>query len=195
MSQLCLGILGSGKGSNFGAILEAIKTGQLEARVGIVCSDVHDAGILELARNAGITTAWVEEKRYKTRLSTDCEEQMVMRLRDEGVDLVALAGFMRLLKAPMLEAFPRRIINIHPSLLPKFPGLEAWRQALEAGEPMTGCTVHFVDAGMDSGEIIAQARVPILPDDSPERLHARIQEAEHKLYPEVIARFVRGELP
>jgi phosphoribosylglycinamide formyltransferase 1 len=195
MSQLCLGILGSGKGSNFGAILEAIKTGQLEARVGIVCSDVHDAGIVELARNAGITTAWVEEKRYKTRLSTDCEEKMVMRLRDEGVELVALAGFMRLLKAPMLEAFPRRIINIHPSLLPKFPGLEAWRQALDAGESMTGCTVHFVDQGMDSGEIIAQARVPILPGDSPERLHARIQEAEHKLYPEVIARFVRGELP
>jgi phosphoribosylglycinamide formyltransferase 1 len=195
MSQLCLGILGSGKGSNFGAILEAIKTGQLEARVAIVCSDVHDAGIVELARNAGITTAWVEEKRYKTRLSTDCEEKMVMRLRDEGVELVALAGFMRLLKAPMLEAFPRRIINIHPSLLPKFPGLEAWRQALDAGESMTGCTVHFVDQGMDSGEIIAQARVPILPGDSPERLHARIQEAEHKLYPEVIARFVRGELP
>jgi len=195
MSQLCLGILGSGKGSNFRAILEAIKTGWLEARVAIVCSDVRDAGILELARNAGITTAWVEEKRYKTRLSTDCEEQMVKRLRDEGVDLVALAGFMRLLKAPTLEAFPRRIINIHPSLLPKFPGLEAWRQALDAGESMTGCTVHFVDEGMDSGEIIARARVPILPGDSPERLHARIQEAEHKLYPEVIARFVRGELP
>jgi len=95
----------------------------------------------------------------------------------------------------MLTAFPRRIINIHPSLLPKFRGLEAWRQALAAGEAITGCTVHFVDEGMDSGEIIAQARVPVFPGDTPERLHARIQQAEHKLYPEVIAKFARGELP
>ena len=102
---------------------------------------------------------------------------------------------MRMLKAPMLEAFPRRIINIHPSLLPKFPGLEAWRQALEAGETVTGCTVHFVDEGMDSGEIIGQVEVPILPGDTPESLHARIQHAEHRLYPEVVGRFARGELP
>jgi phosphoribosylglycinamide formyltransferase-1 len=95
----------------------------------------------------------------------------------------------------MLEAFPRRIINIHPSLLPKFRGVEAWRQALEAGERVTGCTVHFVEEGMDSGRVIDQAEVPIFPEDTPERLHARIQEAEHRLYPEVIGRFVRGELP
>jgi phosphoribosylglycinamide formyltransferase-1 len=102
---------------------------------------------------------------------------------------------MRILKAPMLEAFPRRIINIHPSLLPNFRGLEAWRQALEAGETVTGCTVHFVDEGMDSGEIIAQAEVPVLPGDTSESLHARIQQAEHRLYPEVVGRFARGELP
>jgi phosphoribosylglycinamide formyltransferase-1 len=108
-----------------------------------------------------------------------------------GVELVVLAGFMRVLKAPMLDAFPHRIINIHPSLLPKFPGLEAWKQALAAGENVTGCTVHYVDAGVDSGEIIAQREVPILPNDTPETLHARIQIAERELYPDVIAQFAR----
>ena len=195
MHQLRLGVLGSGKGSNFRAIHEAIRTGRLDARVVVVCSDVVDSGILKLARDAGIATTWIEEKRFKTRLSTECEEDLVERLRSAGVDLVVLAGYMRMLKAPMLEAFPRRIINIHPSLLPKFPGLEAWRQALEAGETVTGCTVHFVDEGMDSGEVIAQAEVPILPGDTPESLHARIQEAEHQLYPEWIGRFARRELP
>jgi phosphoribosylglycinamide formyltransferase-1 len=195
MHQLRLGVLGSGKGSNFRAIHEAIRTGRLDARVVVVCSDVVDSGILKLARDAGIATTWIEEKRFKTRLSRECEEDLVERLRSAGVDLVVLAGYMRMLKAPMLEAFPRRIINIHPSLLPKFPGLEAWRQALEAGETVTGCTVHFVDEGMDSGEVIAQAEVPILPGDTPESLHARVQEAEHRLYPEWIGRFARRELP
>ncbi len=195
MHQLRLGVLGSGKGSNFRAIHEAIRTGRLDARVVVVCSDVVDSGILKLARDAGIDTTWIEERRFKTRLSRECEEDLVERLRSAGVDLVVLAGYMRMLKAPMLEAFPRRIINIHPSLLPKFPGLEAWRRALEAGETVTGCTVHFVDEGMDSGEVIAQAEVPILPGDTPESLHARIQEAEHQLYPEWIGRFARRELP
>ena len=195
MHQLRLGVLGPGKGSNFRAIHEAIRTGRLDARVVVVCSDVVDSGILKLARDAGIDTTWIEEKRFKTRLSRECEEDLAERLRSAGVDLVVLAGYMRMLKAPMLEAFPRRIINIHPSLLPKFPGLEAWRRALEAGETVTGCTVHFVDEGMDSGEVIAQAEVPILPGDTPESLHARIQEAEHQLYPEWIGRFARRELP
>ena len=195
MNPLRLGVLGSGKGSNFRAILEAIQEGRLDARIALVCSDVSDAGILQLARAAGLETQIIEEARFKTRLSRECEEKLVAQLRDAQVDLVVLAGYMRMLKDPMLAAFPRRIINIHPSLLPKFPGLEAWRQALAAGESITGCSVHFVDEGMDSGEIIAQARVPVLPGDSPERLHARIQEAEHQLYPEVIARFAHGELP
>ena len=107
-------------------------------------------------------------------------------LRDAGVDVVVLAGFMRVLKDPMLDAFPKKIINIHPSLLPKFPGIESWKQALLAGEKTTGCTVHYVDAGIDSGEIIAQSEVPILPDDTPESLHARIQTAERQLFPAVI---------
>jgi phosphoribosylglycinamide formyltransferase-1 len=195
MSPFRLGILGSGKGSNFRAILEAIEAGRLQASVAIVCSDVPNAGILEIARRAGIAASVIDEKRFRTRLSPETEIVLVKQLRDAGVDMVVLAGYMRMLKAPMLEAFSRRIINIHPSLLPKFPGLEAWRQALEAGETLTGCTVHFVDEGMDSGEIIAQASVPVLSGDSPALLHSRIQEAEHKLYPEVIQKFVRGELP
>ena len=195
MNPLRLGVLGSGKGSNFRAILQAIQDGRLNASVALVCSDVPDAGILQLARAAGLETRTIEEHSFKTRLSPECEEKLVTQLRDAKVDLVVLAGYMRMLKNPMLTAFPRRIINIHPSLLPKFPGLEAWRQALEAGESITGCTVHFVDEGMDSGDIIAQARVPVLAGDTPERLHARIQEAEHRLYPQVIGKFTRGELP
>ena len=115
--------------------------------------------------------------------------ELARLLREAGVELVVLAGFMRLLKEPMLAAYPGRIINIHPSLLPKFPGIESWKQALEAGEKITGCSVHYVDAGIDSGEIIAQCKVPVLPGDTPESLHARIQVAERVLYPEVIARF------
>lgn len=189
MQKLRLGVLGSGKGSNFRTILEAIAAGRLEAEVVLVVSDVEGAGILRLAEEAGIATATVLDPRYKTRLSPETEAELVGRLQTAGVDLVVLAGYMRLVKAPLLEAFPHRIINIHPSLLPKFPGLEAWRQALEAGEPSTGCTVHYVDAGMDTGEIIAQAEVPVLPGDTAESLHERIQVAEHKLYPEVIATF------
>ena len=115
--------------------------------------------------------------------------EMVRLLQEAGVELVVLAGFMRVLKEPMLGAFPQRIINIHPSLLPKFPGIESWKQALEAGEKITGCSVHYVDAGIDSGEIIAQREVPILPNDTPESLHARIQIAERDLYPDVIGCF------
>lgn len=191
MQKLRLGVLGSGKGSNFRSILEAITAGRLEAEVVLVASDVADAGILRLAEEAGLPTAVVAEARYKTRLSPETEAGLVSRLRSAGVDLVVLAGYMRLVKAPLLEAFPHRIINIHPSLLPKFPGLEAWRQALEAGELITGCTVHYVDAGMDTGEILAQAEVSVLPGDTAASLHERIQVAEHKLYPEVIATFTR----
>jgi phosphoribosylglycinamide formyltransferase 1 len=195
MRKLCLGVLGSGKGSNFRAIHEAIRNGRIDARVAIVSSDVPGAGILQLARDAGIPHYPITETRFKTRLSTEREEELVKQLQNAGVELVVLAGYMRLLKEPMLNAFPRRIINIHPSLLPKFPGLMAWRQALESGEKVSGCTVHFVDEGMDSGDVIAQAEVPVLPGDTPESLHARIQEAEHALYPEVIRRFARGQLP
>lgn len=187
MKALGLGILGSGRGSNCRAILEAIRAGTLPARACVVVSDVLDAPILEIAREFSVPNAYLPPGQFRTRLELAVEEDLVRMLREAGVDLVVLAGFMRVLKAPMLEAFPRRIINIHPSLLPKFPGLEAWKQALAAKEAVTGCTVHYVDGKIDHGDIIAQRQVAILPNDSAETLHARIQIAEHELYPEVIA--------
>lgn len=189
---LKLGILGSGKGSNFKAIAEAIDRGGLDAEVRIVVADVENAGILELARTRGIRAEFLEPGRFRTKLEPQAEERLVALLREAEVDLVVLAGYMRMIKAPLLEAFPQRIINIHPSLLPDFPGLAAWKQALEAGAATTGCTVHYVDCGMDSGPIIAQSRVPVAPGDTPESLHARIQEAEHALYPAVIEKLAAG---
>lgn len=189
MKKLALGILGSGKGSNCRAILEQIRDGGLQAEARIVVADVFDAGILDIAREFGVPNAYLPPGSFRTRLEPAAEAQLVQLLQQAGVELVVLAGFMRVLKEPMLTAFPRRIINIHPSLLPKFPGIEAWKQAFAAGEKIAGCTVHYVDAGIDSGEIIAQRKVPVLPGDTPESLHARIQVAERALYPEVIAQF------
>lgn len=192
MSKLALGILGSGKGSNARAILEQIRDGKLAAEARLVVSDVFDAGILDIAREFGVPNAYFPPGKFRTRLEPAVEVQLVKLLKDAGVELIVLAGFMRLLKEPMLAAFPQRIINIHPSLLPKFPGIAAWKQALEAGEKVTGCSVHYVDAGIDSGEIIAQRKVPIVSGDTAESLHARIQVAERALYPEVIARFAEA---
>jgi phosphoribosylglycinamide formyltransferase 1 len=189
MKKLVLGILGSGKGSNCRAILEQISAGKLAAEARLIISDVFDAGILDIAREFGVPNMFLPPGKFRTRLEPAIEMELVKLLRDTGVELVVLAGFMRVLKEPMLNAFPRRIINLHPSLLPKFPGVEAWKQALDAGETMTGCSVHYVDAGIDSGEVIAQRKVPVMPGDTPETLHARIQVAERALYPEVIARF------
>ena len=193
-TPLRLGVLGSGKGSNFRAITDAIGVGALDAEVRVVISDVEDAGILALARERRLRAEYVAPGKFKTKLAPEAEAQMVALLREAEVELVVLAGWMRMIKAPLLEAFPRKIINIHPSLLPAFPGLEAWKQALAAGAHETGCTVHYVDTGMDTGEVIAQNRVPIFPSDTPEELHARIQVAEHKLYPAVIGEFVNRSL-
>ncbi len=189
MAAIGIGILGSGKGSNARAILERIQEGTLCAEARVVISDVFNAGILQIAHEFGLPNAFVPPGKFRTRLEPEAEHAMVRMLREAAVELVVLAGFMRVLKAPMLGAFPHRIINIHPSLLPKYPGLEAWKQALEARETVTGCTVHYVDAGVDSGEILAQREVAVLPNDTPETLHARIQQAEYALYPEVIGRF------
>jgi phosphoribosylglycinamide formyltransferase-1 len=189
MKKLGLGILGSGKGSNCRAILEQIGAGKLAAEARLVVSDVFDAGILDIAHEFRVPNVYLPPGKFRTRLEPNVEMELARLLQDAGVELVVLAGFMRVLKEPMLTAFPERIINIHPSLLPKFPGIESWKQALAAGEKITGCSVHYVDAGIDSGEIIAQRKVPVLPDDTPESLHARIQVAERALYPEVIARF------
>ena len=192
MKRLALGILGSGKGSNCRAILESARSSALPAEARVVISDVLDAPILGIAREFSVANAYLPPGEFRTRLEPKSEMELVRMLRDAGVELVILAGFMRVLKAPMLEAFPRRILNIHPSLLPKYPGLEAWKQALAAGEKITGCTVHYVDERIDHGDIIAQREVPILPNDTPETLHARIQVAERALYPAAIAELCRS---
>jgi len=189
VKRLPIGILGSGKGSNCRAILERIRSGNLAAEARVVISDVLDAPILDIAREFSVPNAYLPPGRLRTRLEPNVENELVNMLREAHVELVVLAGFMRVLHAPMLKAFPRRIINIHPSLLPKFPGLEAWKQALAAGEEVSGCTVHYVDEKIDHGEIIAQREVRILPDDTAESLHARIQIAERELYAIVIAEF------
>jgi len=189
VKRLPVGILGSGKGSNCRVILERIRSGDLAADARVIISDVLDAPILDIAREFSVANAYLPPGRFRTRLEPEIEEALVKMLRQAGAHLVVLAGFMRVLHAPMLNAFPRRIINIHPALLPKFPGLEAWKQALAAGETVTGCTVHFVDEKIDHGQIIAQREVPVLPHDTPESLHARIQVAEHQLYPAAIAEF------
>ena len=184
--RLKLGVLGSGKGSNFKVIMERIIDGRLPAEVRLVISDVPGAGILSYARDFQVPALFVNPGKYRTRLETAVEQDIVRLLQEAGVELVVLAGFMRVLKEPMLHAFPKAIINIHPSLLPKFKGLEAWKQALAAGETVTGCTVHYVEPAVDAGRILRQREVPILPDDTAESLHARIQIAEHELLPEVV---------
>jgi len=186
-----IGILGSGRGSNCRAILQSIRDGKLNARATVVISDVLDAPILEIAREFGVANAYLPPGHFRTRLEPKVEAQLVKMLQDAEVELVVLAGFMRVLKEQMLAAFPRRIVNIHPSLLPKFPGLEAWKQALAANEKWTGVTVHYVDEKIDHGDIIAQRRIPVMSDDTPESLHPRIQEVEHVLYPEALERVFR----
>lgn len=183
---LKIGILGSGKGSNFDAIAGAIRGGKLNAEICMVVSDREEAPILRKARDSGLPALALPASSYRTRLEPEIEGELASLLCEAGVELLVLAGYMRMVKAPLLERFKGRIVNIHPSLLPAFPGLDAWRQALEAGVPWTGCTVHWVDAGMDTGSVIAQTRVPVEPADTPESLHARIQAAEARLYPEVL---------
>ena len=190
--RLKLGVLGSGKGSNFKAIMDRIIDGKLPAEVRLVISDVPDAGILSYARDFQLPALFVNPGKYRTRLETEVEQDIVRLLQEAGVELVVLAGVRRVLKEPLLQAFPRSIINIHPSLLPKYKGLEAWKQALEAGEKVTGCTVHYVEKEIDAGHIVGQREVEIRTDDTPESLHARIQEAEHELLPEVVGQIAAG---
>jgi phosphoribosylglycinamide formyltransferase-1 len=190
MDRFGIGILGSGTGSNCRAILEQIREGHLRAEARIVISDVRDAGILAIAEEFGVPAVFLPPGKWKTKFEPEAEIELVRQLREARVDLIVLAGFMRILKGPVLEAFRQRIINVHPSLLPKYPGRAAWAQALAAGESVSGCTVLYVDSGIDTGEIIAQREVPILPNDTPASLHARIQQAERELYPAVIDQLV-----
>jgi phosphoribosylglycinamide formyltransferase-1 len=189
-----IGVLGSGKGSNFTAIADACLAGKIPATVAVVLSDVQQAGILERARERGVSARLIAPGQFRTKLDDAAEAAYIDALQEAEVDLIALAGFMRVLKGEFLRAFEGRIVNIHPSLLPSFPGLDAWKQALEYGVKVTGCTVHFVDAGVDSGPIISQHAVPILDDDTAETLHHRIQLAEYDLYPSVIGSLARSEV-
>ncbi|MSU32322.1 MAG: phosphoribosylglycinamide formyltransferase [Pedosphaera sp.] len=189
-----LGILGSGKGSNFAAIADAIAAGSLPATVAVVISDVRDAGILDLARQRGIPTRFIEPGLFRTKLDDTAESAYVSALNEAQVDCILLAGFMRILKGAFLREFDGRVVNIHPSLLPSFPGLNAWKQALNYGVKVTGCTVHLVDQGVDTGPILGQSAVPVLDRDTHDSLHARIQVAERKLYPEIVARLARNEI-
>ncbi len=189
-----MGVLGSGQGSNFVAIADAVDTGEIQAQVGVVLSDVEGSGILTHARGREVAAQFLPPGKFRTKLDEEAERNYVAALRAANVDLVVLAGFMRVLKGDFLRAFEGRIVNIHPSLLPSFPGLESWKQALDHGVKVTGCTVHFVDAGVDAGPIIGQQTVPVRDDDTPESLHQRIHAAEHELYPRCVAAIARGEI-
>jgi phosphoribosylglycinamide formyltransferase-1 len=168
------------------AIAEACAAGEVPVEIALVLSDVADAPILRRARECGIRAEFIPPGKFRTKLDEQAEREFIGSLRKAHVDLVVLAGFMRILKGDLLRAFPLRVVNIHPALLPSFPGLEAWKQALEYGVKVTGCTVHFVDQGIDTGPIIAQQTVPVKDGDTPETLHERIQQAERALYPRVI---------
>ena len=193
---LRIAVLGSGSGTNCQSIIDAIAAGSLNATLVGVITDVQDAGILARAKHHSIPARHIPVPNSKTRLDGDPEQEYIHQLADWQTDYVVLAGFMRIIKPAMLAAFPNRILNIHPSLLPAFPGISAWKQALAYGVKVAGCTVHLVDAGTDTGPILVQRTVPVLDDDTPESLHARIQQQEHIAYPEALQRLAaaRGEL-
>lgn len=194
MATLKLGILGSGSGSNMQSIVDAIEAKSLDAEIRLVLADVPDAKILERGRKHGIPSAYLDCAPWKTKLEGPAEERCIDLLREHECDTVVLAGFMRIVKPKLLAAFPMRVLNIHPALLPAFPGVHSWTQALDYGCKVAGVTVHFVDAGTDSGPIIVQKAVPVLEDDTPETLHARIQEQEHVAFPEALRLLAAGRL-
>ena len=187
-----LGILGSGAGTNFTAFAAALDRGELRADMVIVISDMPEAGLLTKARARGIPAHFVDPGPFKTKLGDGAQEQIAALLQAARVDVVVCAGFMRRLKEPVLRAFSGRILNVHPSLLPQFPGRDAIGQALAAGVTETGCTVHLVTGEIDSGDILAQARVPVLPGDTHADLLARVNAAEHRLYPRVVGEWSHG---
>ncbi len=192
VKTIALAVLASGRGSNLQAILDACEAGTISAKVRIVVSDVAGAYALERARGHGVETRHVDPKAYPSREAFD--QGVMAVLREAGVDLVCLAGFMRLLSPPCVAAYRHRIMNIHPALLPAFPGLHVQRKAVDHGVKLAGCTVHFVDEGTDTGPIIIQAAVPVYDDDTEETLAARILRQEHRIYPRAIQLFAEGRL-
>lgn len=187
-----IGVMGSGAGSNCQALIDAIQAGVLSAEISLVLSDRPAAGILQRAQSAGLPHGIVESGDGTGKLTPTAEQEMADRFRAAGVEIVVLAGFMRVLGGPLLTAFPQRIINIHPSLLPKYPGKDAIPRALAAGETQSGCTVHFVDAGIDTGEIISQSLVEISPGETTQTLTRKIQLAEHALLPTTLQKMLHS---
>ena len=173
------------------SILDAIQQGSLEAEIVLVASDNPNGYILNRAQKAGIPTSVIDCHGYKSKFPKVEQANLAQKLKSLEVDLICLAGFMRLVGPALLSEFPDRILNIHPSLLPHYPGLHAWEQAIEDRASESGCTVHYVDVGMDTGEIISQSKVLILPEDTPQTLHARIQIEEHQLYPETVSKVLQ----
>jgi len=192
MPKVNLGILASGRGSNLQAIIDAVNKGELNVNITAVVSDNERAYALDRARANNIPAYFVNPKEFGAK--DQYEAQVVKILQDAKVNLVALAGYMRLIGPTLLEAFPNRVLNIHPALLPSFPGLQGQKQALDYGVKYSGCTVHFVDAGMDTGPIIAQAVVPVLDEDNEETLALRILTEEHKLYPQALKLYAEGKI-
>ena len=190
--MLHIAVFGSGSGSNYQAIAGAIESGALDASIACVISDVEDAFILERARKMGHPAVFLDCAPFKTKLDGAAEERAIEFIKDHGGDFIVLAGFMRIVKPGLLNAFAGRIVNIHPSLLPNFPGLHAGQQALDAGATEAGCTVHFVDEGIDTGSIIIQKKVPVLAGDTEETLMNRIHEQEHLAYPEALQKIDDG---
>jgi len=189
---LRIGVLASGGGSNLQAIIDHCQDGSLAAEVAVVIANNPGAGALARARQAEIPARCIDHRGYADRESFDAA--LVAALKEAGVELVVLAGFMRIITRIMLEAFPQRIINIHPALLPAFPGLHVQQQAIDYGARFSGCTVHFVDGGVDTGPILIQAVVPVLPGDTADTLAARILEQEHRIYPRAIQLIAEGRV-
>jgi phosphoribosylglycinamide formyltransferase-1 len=186
-----VGVLASGSGSNFQALVQALATDEHARVVSLVCN-VPAAPVLERAQRLGVPAALIDHRQWADRDAYD--GAVIAELQRRGVELVCLAGYMRLVTPRVLAAFPRRVVNIHPTLLPAFPGLHGIRQTLAAGVKVAGCTIHFVDEGADTGPIIAQAAVPVLPGDDEATLAERIQQQEHRLLPAVVKAMARGEL-
>lgn len=190
--MLKIGVLASGRGSNFQSIIDSIEAGRINAKVGLLVVDKAGAYALERAKNHNIPHEFIDPKGF-----TDKDTfyvRIVDRMRSHGVGLVVLAGFMRIVRKPLLDAFPNRVMNIHPALLPAFPGLHGQGDAVDYGVKVSGCTVHFVDEGMDTGPVIIQAVVPVYDDDTEDSLSSRILKQEHRIYPEAISLFADGRL-
>lgn len=192
MSLLRLGVIASGRGSNLQAIIDKCEAGLVSAEAAVVISDKENAFALERAGNHGIPAAYINPRNFADK---DAYEQAVVRcLKENRVELVVLAGYMRIVSKVLLGNYPNKIMNIHPALLPSFPGAHGQKDALDYGVRFSGCTVHFVDAGMDTGPVILQAVVPVLQNDTEDSLAARILEQEHKIYPEAIRLYAEGRL-